>query len=291
MVVWYDSFSHYQNPKKQGSEKEGKMSSVTTVVEEKPITTTTTKKKTDKTGDLFVDIAHEIETLTKTKALNEAERLAENVEESYFRLGGVLKLIQDNSWFEGYKDFPTFVREKYGFGDRKARYLQDIYTALVIKQIPWEKVHHLGWTKMKDLAPVLTLENLDEWIPKADKMTVTELMEAIKGSQGQVGVGGQAEQKLSNEVVKFHFKLKKDQAEIVTQAIAKAKAEVKTEYDTVALENICAGYVGGTLGIKPAVSFEDQVKSFGMVKSLEIIADLFPKFDISVEEVKEQVAS
>ena len=74
------------------------------VVEAKAETTTIGKKKVEKTGNLILDIAHEVESLTKTKALNEAERLAENIEVNYFKLGGVLKLINDNSWFEGFDD-------------------------------------------------------------------------------------------------------------------------------------------------------------------------------------------
>jgi hypothetical protein len=104
------------------------------------------KKKVEKTGNLILDIAHEVETLTKTKALNEADRLAENIEVNYFKLGGILKLINDNSWFEGFEAFDDFVEEKYGFASRKARYLISIYENLVTKMIPWEKVSHLGWT-------------------------------------------------------------------------------------------------------------------------------------------------
>jgi hypothetical protein len=77
----------------------------TTLVEEKPVTTSVGTKKSTKTGNLILDISHEVETMSKQKALQEAEKLAENVEVSYFKLGGILKLINDNSWFEG---FPTF---------------------------------------------------------------------------------------------------------------------------------------------------------------------------------------
>ena len=92
--------------------------------------------------------------MTKTKALNMAEQLAENIEVNYFKMGGVLKLINDNSWFEGGSTTSMIsCTEKYGFQGRKARYLIAIYDNLVTKKIPWEKVSHLGWTKLKDLAP------------------------------------------------------------------------------------------------------------------------------------------
>ena len=163
----------------------------------------------------------------------------------------MLKLINDNSWFEGFDYFDDFVYEKYGFQGRKARYLISIYDNLVTKMIPWDKVSHLGWTKLKDLAPIITPENVDEWVAKAEKLTVVELQAAIKALKPEEGDEKTA--KTTDEVVKMTFKLKPDQAEAVTQALAKAKGELHTEYDTVALENICAGYVGGTVQRQQAV--------------------------------------
>ena len=125
------------------------------VTETKPETAVIGKKKVEKTGNLILDIAHEVESLTKTKALNEAERLADNIDTNYFKMGGILKLINDNSWFEGFAAFDDFVFEKYKMKGRKARYLISIYDNLVTKMIPWDKLSHLGWTKIKELAPVI----------------------------------------------------------------------------------------------------------------------------------------
>lgn len=264
------------------------MSSVTeeTVTEVKPETTTIGKKKVEKTGNLILDIAHEVEGLTKTKALNEAERLAENIEINFFKLGGVLKLISDNSWFDSEKDqtFEGFVHQTYGFQGRKARYLINIYDNLVTKQIPWEKVSHLGWTKVKELAPVLTPENVDEWVTKAEGLTVLELIAVIKGALAPEGA--EKAVKTSDDITRMTFKLKTDQAEVVTQALAKAKGELHTEFDTVALENICAGYVGGTSVVSKPYSLDEVIQTTGFEPLLKRIAELFPAFDITVAPVE-----
>jgi hypothetical protein len=238
------------------------------------------KKKTDKTGNLILDIAHEVEQMTKVKALNEADKLAENIEVNYFKMGGVLKLIADNSWFEGFATLDDFVVEKYGFQGRKARYLISIYDNLVTKQIPWEKVAHIGWTKLKDLAPILTPDNVDEWVAKAEKLTVVELQALLKAASGQ---GTETTATTTDEVVKMNFKFKPDQADVVQQAIAKAKGELHTEFDTVALENICAGFVGGlsTTATKPP-TVEEFVNQVGFEPLLNKLADMFPQYDISV---------
>lgn len=255
------------------------------VVEEvKSETTTIGKKKVEKTGNLILDIAHEVESLTKTKALNLAENLAENIEVNYFKLGGVLKLINDNSWFEGFEYFDDFVYEKYGFQGRKARYLVSIYDNLVTKQIPWDKVSHLGWTKLKDLAPIITPETVDDWVAKAEKLTVVELQALIKAAKPSDE--GEKAAKTTDEVVKITFKLKSDQADIVTQALAKAKGELHTEYDTVALENICSGYVGGTSHIAKPFSLDEVIDTTGFEPLLKRIAEKFPMYDITVAPVE-----
>jgi len=252
-----------------------------TEVVEKPETTTIGKKKVEKTGNLILDIAHEVESLTKTKALNMAENLAENIEVNYFKLGGVLKLINDNSWFEGFDYFDDFVYERYGFQGRKARYLVSIYDNLVTKQIPWDKVSHLGWTKLKDLAPIITPETVDEWVAKAEKVTVVELQALIKASKPSEE--GDKTAKTTDEVVKITFKLKPDQAEAVTQALAKAKGELHTEYDTVALENICAGYLGGTSVVHKPFDLDEVIQTTGFEPLLNRVAQLFPAYDIEVK--------
>jgi len=118
----------------------------------------------------------------------------------------VLKLISENSWFESYVDFHQFVFDKYGMQARKAYYLIAIYTDLVTKQIAWEKVKHLGWTKLKELAPILTPENTDEWVAKAEKLTVMELIAALKAGTSPSDITG----KTSDDVTTLKFKLKPD---------------------------------------------------------------------------------
>lgn len=237
--------------------------------------------KPQKTGNVLLDAAAEIEGLTKTKALNMAERLIEEAGTNDFKLGGVLKKILEQSWFEGSESFDAFVHTKFGFQARKARYLISIYENLVTKNIPWEKVSGLGWTKLKELAPILTLENVDEWVAKAEKLTVVELIAALKAGTPEAV---DEAVKTTSDSTKFTIKLKKDQLENVTQAIAKAKAEAQTEFDSEALNMICLGYNAGSSPVSaPAMSLEDMIKGAGPQKTLEIFDKLFPKINMQVE--------
>jgi hypothetical protein len=236
------------------------------------------KGKAKATGDLIADVAFEIEHLNKTKALNLAASLSENIEANYFKLGGVLKVISDNSWFEGFESFDVFVFEKFGFQSRKARYLMQIYEDLVTKQIPWEKVHHLGWTKLKDLAPILTLENLEEWVAKAEIMTVLELQAALKAKPDNA-----SSTPTTDEIVTLKYKVKNDQAETINHALAKAKGECQTEFDTVALENICALYLSGNMGAAgTGGDLKAAMAESGWEAVLTLFGELYPTIDLQV---------
>lgn len=244
-----------------------------------------TVAKTKATGNLIHDVAVDIENLTKTKALNQAEKLAEDIEANYFRLGGVLKLILSQQWYEGFASFDAFVLEKFGFQVRKAHYLIQIYTQLVDKQIPWEKVAALGWTKLKDLAPVLTLENLDEWIAKASPCTVMELQAMIKASLNP-GTDGASSTTTSDSVV-LKFKLHNEQAEAVQSALAKAKGELTTDFDNVALAGICTGYLANASAVNAAPAGEVDLKAMFLSMGYEAVLiafdAAFPLINLEVE--------
>lgn len=249
-----------------------------------PVATTAPAKA--KTGDVILDTVTHIEQLTKTKALNLAEKLVEEQGSNDFQLGGVFLRIQEQGWFDGYESFDAFVSQKFGIQSRKAYYLIDIYKNLTTKNIPWEKVSALGWTKLRDLAPVLTAENTDEWVAKAKELTVVQLQAVIKSGtpseEGAQNVTG------SSDSVTFKIKLQKDQLDTVSNAIAKAKADIGSTFDAVGLETICAGYMGGTVSAGAvAKPLADVIKEAGWDKVLEVFGQVFPGVDLTITNVAE----
>jgi hypothetical protein len=81
-----------------------------------------------------------------------------------------------------YANFREFVEKKHGIHYRKALYWIEIYKRLVEAEVPWEKVKNIGWTKLKDLAPVLTKENVDSWVKVAEEQTALQLVETVKAA-------------------------------------------------------------------------------------------------------------
>jgi hypothetical protein len=246
-------------------------------------------KKAAATGNFIFDTAQQIESLTKPKALNLAAELASDIDANSFRLGGVLKVIKDNAWFEGAENFGDYVSQHFGFQKRKAEYLIEIYDHLVQKQIDWSKVSKLGWTKLKELAKILTQENTDEWVAKAEKLTVLELVNVLKGNTASASTAGST---IADHTTTLKFKFKPDQVATVQSALAKAKGELGTEYDTVALENIAAGYLGGAIAATapaaaPEVDPATLFQSLGWQKVLEIFGTVFPAVDLTVTSTGE----
>ena len=138
-------------------------------------------KDTTQEVDLIVETVSEIESMTKEEAFLFIPSLLENVDFSYFKLGGVLSTIQENGWWEGHAaNFKEFIPETFGIHWRKGYYLLKIYDRLVEADIPWAKVSSLGWTKLKELADILTQENVDEWVEKANSLSVLQLIAAVK---------------------------------------------------------------------------------------------------------------
>jgi hypothetical protein len=253
------------------------------VVEEK---VAKAKVKKTHTGDLIHDIAAEVEHLTKDKALKQADSLAEDIETNYFKLGGILNKIQEQGWYEGFGTFQEYAEEKFGIKDRTIRYMIRIYKDLVEKQIPWEKVAHLGWTKLKELSGVFKVnedgtDNVDEWVEKAEKLTVKELQALLKQEGGDDETSG----KQTTQITVLKFKLINDQTDTVQSALAKAKGEVSTDHDEVALESICGAYLGNAITIQKqeaATDLVEALKALSWEDALNLLDASHPELKIAV---------
>lgn len=233
--------------------------------------------------DALSDLVHEIENLKQKDALALVGQLSEQSEFTYFKLGGVLSVIQANGWFEPYASFREYVEKEHGIHYRKATYWVAIYNDLSESGVPWDKVKSLGWTKLKEIASIIKPDNVDEWVKIAQGQTTLQLIETVsahkkKQAQGQLSdQSGDAEVKT---VTTMTFKVHEDQKETVKAAIDKAKKESGTNVDSVALEFICLDYMGSTAKLP---NLQEQMKSAGMEAALEALAAAFPEANFSVE--------
>lgn len=243
------------------------------------------KTKKDKTDDLLIQIVQEVSALSAEEALSAVPNLMNNADENYFRLGGVLSLIQTNKFFEseGFETFKLFVEQKLGIPYRKAMYWIQIYDSLVESGVSWNKVKDVGWTKLKDLASILTVDNVDEWVKRAESMTTLQLQEAIAKAKAGIlpSSGLTPEDDKPSEVTTFTVKVHALQKVTIREALDKAKTESGTEFDGVALENVCLYYLSGG-ALKPA-SLADFLKKHTPEDALLAFETVYPDLEVTAK--------
>lgn len=235
-------------------------------------------------GDLIVNTAHEVENLKPEKAFLLVPKLLDNIDHGYFRLGGVLAAIQAQGWYQdkGHETFRAFVEAECGIQYRKAMYLIQIYNGLVEAGIPWAKVSHLGWTKLKELANILSPENVDDWVALAENVTVLQLQDHIREATKGESAGDSPEvEATESKTSTMTFKVHEDQRVTIEEALAKAKHETGTEHNAVALEAICIDFLGSTSKLKAIPSLKELMAGRTVEEVLEIFGEVFP--DVSMD--------
>lgn len=235
--------------------------------------------------DLIVETVAEIENMTKEAAFLIVPSLIESVDFSYFKLGGVLSAIQDNCWWEDDADtFKDFIPERFGLHYRKAMYLIKIYDGLVEADIPWHKVSGLGWTKLKELADILTQENVDEWVAKAESLSVLQLIAAVKAfKSGELSTDGTTDPD-SSGVSTITFKVHPDQKETIKQAVDQALEDSDTVFKGVALEAICLNFLaGGSTKASKPMSLVGTMEKYSVEQVLDAFEVVFPNTNITAE--------
>lgn len=270
---------------------------------------TATKADTTTVEDVLVTVVHEIETLDKDGAYDAVTNLEDEVEFSYFRLGGLLNRINEEAWYadEGFGKFADFVEDRFGIKRSKAMHLIKIYNDLIVSGVTWEQVGHIGWSKLAVLSGVLTKKNVKGWVKKAEGNTVMQLQELVRSAKA-TDVSGSTDDTDAGETVSkvsgMTFKVHEDQKEVIADAIAKAKGETGTEFNNVALESICLDYLAGpskpvleTDDDEPAEApaaeapkqytkegLKDYMSQFGYMEVLDVFEVLFPDVDLTVHE-------
>jgi len=192
------------------------------------------------------DIESRIDTLLNTEGMND------------FVLGGLLQKLSEKGEFGDQRSFRDHVEarfEKLKF--RKARYLMQLYNGLIQAGVGWGEVSDIGWTKLIELLPVLTAENVAEWVEKAKNLTVASLREAVKAAL-KAEQSGESTMPVDAEQLKNKsFKLYPQQYEVVEDALNDAMEKGQTKVPSAALEYICLDYLASA-GKAPTASVDND---------------------------------
>jgi len=236
--------------------------------------------------DLIAKTAFEIENLNESQCHAALHQIVEDTEFSFFKMGGVLSKIQENGWFGEHGSLKEYIEAEFNIKYRTAMYAIQIYNDLVEAGVPWDKVKAVGWTKIKEVSPVLTSDNVDHWVEKAKTLTTKELIEEVKQFKGEGESNSGGDDAAPAKTTTMTFKAHEDQAETIKSALDKAKEAAGTTVDTVALEFICLEFVNNFSGQggEPAGPPSAEVfQSIGYEKVLELFEEAFPDINLAVE--------
>lgn len=234
--------------------------------------------------DVISSTVQEIKGMKAEKAFSMVPKLLDNIDHDYFKLGGILSAIQSEGWFmeHAFENFKAYVESECGIQYRKAIYLIQIYNGLVASGVKWEDVKHLGWTKLKELSSILTPDNVGEWVGLAEGMTVLQLQEHIKSATAAPNSDAKPDDDAeAKQVTTMTFKLHTDQKETVREALDKAKHEVGTEFDAVALESIALNFLGGESKLQSVPTLAELMKGKSAEEVLGIFGEVFPDVELS----------
>lgn len=257
-----------------------------TVVKTAPAVAQTTEVEAETavdSADMIVKVAHEIENAKSEKAFAAIPKLLDNIDGDYFKLGGYLSVIQAQGWFmeKGYENFRAWVEAECAIEYRKAMYLIAIYNGLVVSGVSWAEVGHLGWTKLKELASILTQENVADLVAKAESLTTIQLIEHVKSLKVASNTGAvSAAPDTVSATTTMTLKLHSDQKTTIREAIDKGKAQMNTDHDAVALEHICLDYLAGDGKVKTAGSLTALMKNKTAEEVLTAFGEVFPTVNI-----------
>ena len=194
-------------------------------------------------------------------ALDAAKSLVQQVDNTYFSLGGVLAQIKDEGIHEtigygGERGFADYVETELQLEPRKAQYLMKIYRTFAELDVDQKRVSEIGWSKIRELTRIPTdrlKSDLDELLVYACEHTRNELLEHVRAEYGSAGDGGNQ----ASRMVRRSFLLFADQAEIVDRALSVAGALGETDKPYQALEHICCEWSQMTEGVE--VDLQDAI--------------------------------
>lgn len=125
-----------------------------------------------------------------------ARNLAREVDTSYMKLASILWEIYDTpcdgkngppvytKW--GYKTFTEYAESELGIPGRKAEHFKNIWKklaiddgGLVLTKVLEDRLIRLGWSKVRELVAVLTPQNAEEWIGRAEQSNYMSLAAAV----------------------------------------------------------------------------------------------------------------
>ena len=190
----------------------------------------------------FKNIGEMEEILKGGTPLEVAVTLFEDTNRTDFYLGGVLSKIYGEALykeagFTGDNGWSEYLLQTFGFKERKASYLMQIYQIFSqIDGLDVAKLSSIGWSKASKIANYVTAQNVDELLTLADESSILDLDVTLKEDFTTDGANAQGKSATRNsgKVKRITFgpyRLFEDTAEGTAMVITEAKKQFGADYD------------------------------------------------------------
>jgi hypothetical protein len=218
-------------------------------------TTKTGKKSENKTG---VGVKSKAAPSREVYVHDEILGLVDRTENEFLDLAELLHEAFHGDYPKkwGFDDFRSWASAELRTGYRKSMYMVDIWNALkkLGADLPREEIQALGWTKAKEIAHVITTDNVGEWLERAKKLSCLDLTEQVKIHRQRVG---DLPDRPTLYAVKF--KLTEEQNGSFVSSLKHAKALLgENATDSDAITHICMDWMQ-TQGTFPEYSSMQNV--------------------------------
>ena len=186
------------------------------------------------------------EILSKADPLVAARSMAEQIDETYFALGGVLSLIRKHELHEragygGRTGFRDYCEGELGYSLRKAQFLIDIHETTRRLGLDEGQLRRMGWGKAKELTKIARapggeaalVQDFDDLVDFAAGHPHGEWVEHVREKYLHPGGADGQEARVT-----FQLKFTGEFAEIAQRAVERAKADGQTDSVNAAFDRI-----------------------------------------------------
>ncbi len=198
-----------------------------------------------------------IRLINEQGAIVAVKALLEQVDQTYFNVGGLLTEISESALhehhgYEGTKGFHDFVETELGIAYQKARNLIEIYEVFrdprVMKKLTASRLKKLGWSKAKQLARLGADQLIEHWDAVWDMAVNGTRDELIAHIKTNYVVATRNSEKV--KVTRMSFALLGEAANTVTRALDQAKELVGDDDGNKALEYMSGDWLNLTEGVE-----------------------------------------
>jgi hypothetical protein len=191
--------------------------------------------------------------------------LRNGLERGYLKLSKLLSEVRHKQLYVkwGFATFADYLDKELGFHERKAEHLIKIWDKVKGFNLDEERIKKIGWTKMRQVVPLLTEKNSKDLINKAEKLSARDLDEKIKSLR--------AVEKTPSQII-LKLPLEDSQYRIVTDSIEEAK-KLTRQSASLALEMICQDWMENQ-GARPELAnLGDHLKYLEKVYQVKLKYD------------------